>query len=66
MHLVCREQNREPLHLQQIGRGIRNWRLRRGAVGNVYSRRFGGTAFTAMVTGVLFLVPVRASFALCS
>jgi uncharacterized membrane protein YjjB (DUF3815 family) len=33
-----------------------------GLLGNVYSRRFGGTAFTAMVTGVLFLVPVRASF----
>jgi len=30
-----------------------------GLLGNVYSRRFGGTAFTAMVTGVLFLVPVR-------
>ena len=29
-----------------------------GLLGNVYSRRFGGTAFTAMVTGVLFLVPV--------
>ncbi|KAI9508342.1 hypothetical protein F5148DRAFT_1356167 [Russula earlei] len=28
-----------------------------GVLGNVYSRRFGGTAFTAMVTGVLFLVP---------
>ncbi|KAF8264762.1 DUF1212-domain-containing protein [Lactarius quietus] len=28
-----------------------------GLLGNVYSRRFGGTAFTAMVTGVLFLVP---------
>jgi hypothetical protein len=25
----------------------------------VYSRKFGGTAFTSMVTGVLFLVPVR-------
>ena len=33
-----------------------------GLLGNIYSRRFGGTAFTAMVTGVLFLVPVRASF----
>jgi hypothetical protein len=30
-----------------------------GALGNVYSRRFQGTAFTVMVTGVLFLVPVR-------
>ncbi|KAH9943389.1 DUF1212-domain-containing protein [Epithele typhae] len=28
-----------------------------GILGNVYSRRFGGTAFTSMVTGVLFLVP---------
>ncbi|KZT12765.1 DUF1212-domain-containing protein [Laetiporus sulphureus 93-53] len=28
-----------------------------GILGNIYSRRFGGTAFTAMVTGVLFLVP---------
>ena len=37
-----------------------------GLLGNVYSRRFGGTAFTAMVTGVLFLVPVRASFSLRS
>jgi hypothetical protein len=27
-------------------------------LGNVYSRVFGGTAFTSMVTGVLFLVPV--------
>lgn len=29
-----------------------------GLLGNVYSRKMGGTAFTAMVTGVLFLVPV--------
>ncbi|KAI0058885.1 DUF1212-domain-containing protein [Artomyces pyxidatus] len=28
-----------------------------GVLGNVYSRKFSGTAFTAMVTGVLFLVP---------
>ena len=27
-------------------------------LGNVYSRVFGGTAFTSMVPGVLFLVPV--------
>ncbi len=32
-----------------------------GLLGNIYSRTFGGTAFTAMVTGVLFLVPVRAA-----
>jgi hypothetical protein len=30
-----------------------------GLLGNIYSRMFGGTAFTVMVTGVLFLVPVR-------
>ena len=30
-----------------------------GLLGNIYSRVTGGTAFTAMVTGVLFLVPVR-------
>lgn len=30
-----------------------------GLLGNIYSRTFGGTAFTVMVTGVLFLVPVR-------
>lgn len=29
-----------------------------GILGNIYSRRMGGTAFTSMVTGVLFLVPV--------
>lgn len=29
-----------------------------GLLGNIYSRKMGGTAFTAMVTGVLFLVPV--------
>jgi hypothetical protein len=29
-----------------------------GLLGNAYSRRFQGTAFTVMVTGVLFLVPV--------
>lgn len=29
-----------------------------GLCGNVYSRVIGGTAFTSMVTGVLFLVPV--------
>lgn len=29
-----------------------------GVLGNVYSRKMGGTAFTVMVTGVLFLVPV--------
>ncbi|PSS34048.1 hypothetical protein PHLCEN_2v1952 [Hermanssonia centrifuga] len=28
-----------------------------GLLGNVYSRKMGGTAFTTMVTGVLFLVP---------
>lgn len=32
-----------------------------GLLGNVYSRRMGGTAFTSMVTGVLFLVPVSSS-----
>ena len=30
-----------------------------GVLGNFYSRKMGGTAFTIMVTGVLFLVPVR-------
>lgn len=30
-----------------------------GILGNGYSRRFGGTAFTAMLTGILLLVPVR-------
>jgi hypothetical protein len=29
-----------------------------GLLGNVYSRKMGGTAFTSMVTGVLLLVPV--------
>lgn len=29
-----------------------------GLLGNFYSRRMSGTAFTSMVTGVLFLVPV--------
>ena len=29
-----------------------------GLCGNLYSRIVGGTAFTSMVTGVLFLVPV--------
>lgn len=33
-----------------------------GLLGNVYSRRMGGTAFTSMVTGVLFLVPVSDFF----
>ncbi|KAI0045320.1 DUF1212-domain-containing protein [Auriscalpium vulgare] len=28
-----------------------------GLLGSIYSRKFGGTAFTTMVTGVLFLVP---------
>ena len=28
-----------------------------GILGNAYSRKMGGTAFTSMVTGVLFLVP---------
>lgn len=28
-----------------------------GLLGNMYSRLFNGTAFTAMATGVLFLVP---------
>jgi len=32
-----------------------------GCLGNVYSRVVRGTAFTSMVTGVLFLVPVRTS-----
>lgn len=30
-----------------------------GLLGNIYSRVCGGTAFTAMVPGVLVLVPVR-------
>ncbi|KAI0068774.1 DUF1212-domain-containing protein [Artomyces pyxidatus] len=34
-----------------------------GVLGNVYSRRFSGTAFTSMVTGVLFLVPSGLSMA---
>lgn len=29
-----------------------------GSLGNIYSRVVRGTAFTSMVTGVLFLVPV--------
>lgn len=33
-----------------------------GLLGNVYSRKMGGTAFTSMVTGVLFLVPVSNVF----
>ena len=32
-----------------------------GSLGNIYSRVVRGTAFTSMVTGVLFLVPVRTS-----
>lgn len=32
-----------------------------GSLGNIYSRVVRGTAFTSMVTGVLFLVPVRNS-----
>ena len=32
-----------------------------GVLGNFYSRKMGGTAFTVMVTGVLFLVPVCSS-----
>jgi len=28
-----------------------------GSLGNAYSRIWGGTAFTSMVTGVMFLVP---------
>jgi uncharacterized membrane protein YjjB (DUF3815 family) len=31
-----------------------------GLLGNIYSRLVRGTAFTSMVTGVLFLVPVSA------
>jgi hypothetical protein len=33
-----------------------------GLLGNIYSRKMGGTAFTSMVTGVLFLVPVSNCF----
>lgn len=36
-----------------------------GLLGNFYSRLFHGTAFTSMVTGVLFLVPVRGRIVLC-
>lgn len=32
-----------------------------GSLGNAYSRIWGGTAFTSMVTGVMFLVPVSPS-----
>lgn len=33
-----------------------------GVLGNIYSRKMRGTAFTSMVTGVLFLVPVSIHF----
>lgn len=33
-----------------------------GLLGNIYSRKMGGTAFTSMVTGVLFLVPASFFF----
>jgi uncharacterized membrane protein YjjB (DUF3815 family) len=36
-----------------------------GLLGNIYSRWSRGTAFTSMVTGVLFLVPVCVSKYLC-
>ena len=36
-----------------------------GLLGNFYSRMVHGTAFTSMVTGVLFLVPVRRRTVLC-
>lgn len=36
-----------------------------GLLGNFYSRAFHGAAFTSMVTGVLFLVPVRGRIVLC-
>lgn len=32
-----------------------------GLLGNAYSRKMGGTAFTSMVTGVLLMVPVSCS-----
>lgn len=32
-----------------------------GLCGNIWSRSGGGTAFTSMITGVLFLVPVSLS-----
>jgi uncharacterized membrane protein YjjB (DUF3815 family) len=37
-----------------------------GLLGNIYSRWSRGTAFTSMVTGVLFLVPVCVLECLCS
>jgi len=36
-----------------------------GLLGNLYSRVVGGTAFTSMVTGVLFLVPVSLVILMC-
>ena len=36
-----------------------------GLLGNGYSRVVRGTAFTSMVTGILFLVPVRGWIGLC-
>ena len=33
-----------------------------GLLGNIYSRQMGGTAFTSMVTGILFLVPVSVKY----
>lgn len=36
-----------------------------GLLGNFYSRIVRGTAFTSMVTGVLFLVPVRGPIVMC-
>jgi hypothetical protein len=36
-----------------------------GSLGNAYSRIWGGTAFTSMVTGVMFLVPVSQGVSLC-
>ena len=66
----------EPLHLRSVGCGFCYWGFRHwvrpppiplsllmnSILGNVYSRVFGGTAFTSMVTGVLFLVPVSQLF----
>ena len=37
-----------------------------GLCGNIWSRLGGGTAFTSMITGVLFLVPVSCAELTCT
>lgn len=60
LRFVRDQQDCEPLHLQSVEYRVCDQSIHRGLAREHHSRKMGGMAFTSMVTGVLFLVPVSA------